>query len=212
MSTTTNPTTNKSIVELDAATVRFAGDSGDGMQLAGTQLTNTSALAGNDIATFPDFPAEIRAPRGTLAGVSGFQIHFAVPRYLYAGRRSGCVGGDESGRVEDQPRRSRRRWHSDRQRRCLRQEGHGAGRLRQRIRSKMAALEKYKLFEVPMTTLTRKAVEGLGLSQKAADRCRNFFAMGLVYWLYGRSLEPTLRFIEEKFGSKPEIAEANRMR
>ncbi len=101
---TTTPT--KPLVELDAATVRFCGDSGDGMQLAGTQLTNTSALAGNDIATFPDFPAEIRAPRGTKAGVSGFQIHFASTRDFHARRPGRRPGGDEPGGAGDQPGRS----------------------------------------------------------------------------------------------------------
>ncbi len=89
--------TQKQVKNLDEATVRFCGDSGDGMQLAGTQFTNTSALAGNDVATFPDFPAEIRAPRGTKAGVSGFQIHFSSQRHLHAGRRGRRAGGDEPG-------------------------------------------------------------------------------------------------------------------
>ncbi len=88
--------TLKKVISLEGATVRFAGDSGDGMQLAGTQLSNTSALAGNDVATFPDFPAEIRAPRGTLAGVSGFQIHFASNDIFTSGRRTGCTRCDES--------------------------------------------------------------------------------------------------------------------
>jgi 2-oxoglutarate ferredoxin oxidoreductase subunit alpha len=200
--------TSKQVIELERATVRFAGDSGDGMQLAGTQLTNTSALAGNDVATFPDFPAEIRAPRGTLAGVSGFQIHFAStdiftpgdrldaliamnPAALKTNLRDLIDGGtlvvnkdafDEKG---------------------LRQAGFDTDPLDD------GSLNKYRVFQVPMTTLTRQAVYGLGLSQKAADRCRNFFAMGLVYWLYGRSLEPTTRFIEEKFGNKADIADAN---
>ncbi len=96
----------KPSLSLEDATVRFCGDSGDGMQLAGTQLTNTSALAGNDVATFPDFPAEIRAPRGTKAGVSGFQIHFASTGYLHPRRSGRCPGGDEPGRADDQPGRS----------------------------------------------------------------------------------------------------------
>ncbi len=200
--------TGKSIVELDAATVRFAGDSGDGMQLAGTQLTNTSALAGNDVATFPDFPAEIRAPRGTLAGVSGFQIHFASKDIF-------TPGDDLDALVAMNPAALKTNL-GDLQlggilvvnedafdKKGIEQAGYTENPLEN------GSLESYKLIKVPMTTMTRGAVDGLGLSQKVADRCRNFFAMGLVYWLYGRSLDPTLRFIEEKFGKKPDIVQAN---
>src|SRR4029078_2345492 len=206
MATITRP---KSTVELDAATVRFCGDSGDGMQLAGTQLTNTSALAGNDIATFPDFPAEIRAPRGTKAGVSGFQIRFASTEIFTPGDQVDALvamnpaalitnlsdlrtGGilivnkdafDEKG---------------------MAQAGYGSDPLED------GSLDGYQLFAVEMTKLTRLAVEGLGLGVKESDRCRNFYAMGLTFWLYDRSLEPTLRYIDEKFGKMPAIAEANR--
>ena len=106
----------KSIQNIDDATVRFCGDSGDGMQLAGTQFTNTSALAGNDIATFPDFPAEIRAPRGTKAGVSGFQIHFSSKDIFTPGDTVDCAGGDESGGAGDERLGSPHRRHPDRQR------------------------------------------------------------------------------------------------
>ncbi len=213
MATSTDSTehqaeTAKQIVQLDSVTVRFAGDSGDGMQLAGTQFTNTSALAGNDVATFPDFPSEIRAPRGTLAGVSGFQVHFASTDIFTPGDqldalvamnpaalRTNLGDLEPSGILivnEDafDPK-------------SVAQAGYEANPLED------GSLERYQLFKVPVTSLTRRAVEGLGLSQKEADRCRNFFAMGLVYWLYGRSLDVTRRFIESKFGSKPEIAQAN---
>jgi 2-oxoglutarate ferredoxin oxidoreductase subunit alpha len=206
MATTTR---SKRVVEREAATVRFCGDSGDGMQLAGTQLTNTSALAGNDIATFPDFPAEIRAPRGTKAGVSGFQIRFASTEIFTPGDQVDALvamnpaalvtnladlvdGGilivnkdafDEKG---------------------LAQAGYASDPLTD------GSLEGYQLFPVEMTRLTRLAVEGLGLGQKESDRCRNFYAMGLTFWLYDRSLDPTLRYIDEKFGKMPAVAEANR--
>ncbi len=199
----------KQVTTVEEATVRFCGDSGDGMQLAGTQMTNTSALAGNDVATFPDFPAEIRAPRGTLAGVSGFQVHFSSKDIFTPGdtvdalvamnpaalktnlgdlREGGVLIVDEDSFTEKD----------------LDKAGYEVNPLQAGI------LEGYQLFSVPMTTITRNSVEGLGLSQKLADRCKNFFAMGLVYWLYGRELDPTLRFIESKFGTKPAIAEANR--
>jgi 2-oxoglutarate/2-oxoacid ferredoxin oxidoreductase subunit alpha len=202
-------TRTKPLVELDAATVRFCGDSGDGMQLAGTQLTNTSALAGNDIATFPDFPADIRAPRGTKAGVSGFQIRFASTEIFTPGDQVDALvamnpaalvtnlvdlmsGGilivnkdafDEKG---------------------MAQAGYQTNPIDD------GSLDGYQLFAVEMTRLTRLAVEGLGLGQKESDRCRNFYAMGLTFWLYDRSLEPTLRYIDEKFGKMPAVAEANR--
>ena len=207
MATTTSP--SKPLVELEAATVRFCGDSGDGMQLAGTQLTNTSALAGNDIATFPDFPAEIRAPRGTKAGVSGFQIRFASTEIFTPGDQVDALvamnpaalttnlvdlvsGGilivnkdafDEKG---------------------MAQAGYKTNPLED------SSLDGYQLFPVEMTRLTRLAVEGLGLGQKESDRCRNFYAMGLTFWLYDRSLDPTMRYIDEKFGKMPAVAEANR--
>jgi 2-oxoglutarate ferredoxin oxidoreductase subunit alpha len=179
------------------------------MQLAGTQLTNTSALAGNDVATFPDFPAEIRAPRGTKAGVSGFQIRFANSEIFTPGDQVDALvamnpaalvtnlsdlvpGGilivnrdafDEKG---------------------MAQASYVTNPLED------GSLDGYQLFPVEMTRLTRLAVEGLGLSQKEADRCRNFYAMGLTFWLYDRSLEPTERYITDKFGKSPGVAEANR--
>lgn len=210
MSTTLEPQSQgKEVILVEGATVRVAGDSGDGMQLAGTQFTSTSALSGNDVATFPDFPAEIRAPRGTLFGVSGYQVQFSSKDIFTPGdrldalivmnpaalktnlvdlNRGGILIVDEDSfdgkslklaQYEENPLENR-------------------------------SLEPYRLFKVPMTMLTREAVKSLGLSMKEADRCRNFFAMGLLYWLYGRSQDATLRYIDEKFGKKPEVAEANR--
>lgn len=210
MSTTIEPKqTEKRVTVVEGATVRLAGDSGDGMQLAGTQFTSTSALFGNDVQTFPDFPAEIRAPRGTLAGVSGFQVHFssqdihtpgdrldalivmnpaALKTNLADLRKGGVLIADDDA-FDDK---------------SLKLAGYESNPL------DGIFLESYRVFRVPMTKLTREGVKGLGLSTKDADRCRNFFAMGLLYWLYGRSLEPTLRYIDSKFGNKPEVAEANR--
>ncbi len=201
--------TSKQVVKVESATVRFAGDSGDGMQLAGTQLTNTSALAGNDIATFPDFPAEIRAPRGTLAGVSGFQIHFASTDIYTPGDRLDTLvamnpAALKTNLADLEPGGMLVVNEDAFDPKGLEQAGFQENPLED------GSLEqKYRLFKVSMTKLTRLAVDGLGLSQKEADRCRNFFAMGLVFWMYGRSLEPTRRFIESKFGSKPTIADAN---
>jgi len=201
---------SKPTVPLDAATVRFCGDSGDGMQLAGSQLTNTSALVGNDVATFPDFPAEIRAPRGTKAGVSGFQIHFASRKIFTPGDRvDALVAMNPAALITNLP---------DLvpggvlivdanafEKRGLELAGCGSNPLED------GSLDGYQVFQVEVTKLTRAAVKEQGLSTKEADRCRNFFAMGLVFWLYDRPLEPTQRFIVEKFGRRPAVAEANRL-
>lgn len=203
-----NSTATKPVTNLDEATVRFCGDSGDGMQLAGTQFTNTSALLGNDVATFPDFPAEIRAPRGTKAGVSGFQIHFSSAEIYTPGDTvDALVAMNPAALVTNL---------SDLRdggilivnkdafdKKGLEQAGYKTDP------TDDDSLQNYKVHSVEMTKLTRLAVEGLGLSQKESDRCRNFFAMGLVFWLYDRSLEPTLRFIEQKFGKRPDVAQAN---
>jgi len=197
------------ITELLDATIRFCGDSGDGMQLAGSQLTNTSALLGNDVATFLDFPAEIRAPRGTKAGVSGFQVRFASrdiftpgdqvdalvamnPAALATNLGDLVTGGilivdcDEFEEKNLQP------------------AGFATNPLED------GSLAKYRLFPIDMTRLTRHAVAETGLGMKERDRCRNFYAMGLIFWLYDRPLDATLRYIDAKFAKKPEVAEANR--
>ena len=204
------PPTQKPAESLSGVTVRLAGDSGDGMQLLGTQLTNTSALSGNDVATFPDFPAEIRAPRGTRAGVSGFQVQFSAEEIFTPGdgvdtlicmnpaalvtnigdlRRGGILIVNSDG-------------FTDKDLKLAKLETNPLDD---------DTTEGYRVIKVPMTTMTRDAVEPTGLSVKFADRCKNFFAMGLVFWLYGRDVDPTLRFIENKFSSKPDVAEANRL-
>ncbi len=200
--------TTKPIEEVESVTIRFAGDSGDGMQLAGTQFTNTSALAGNDIATFPDFPAEIRAPAGTLAGVSGFQVHFSNhtihtpgdvldvlvvmnPAALKTNLKDLVKGGtlvvntDAFG-VSD-----------------LKKSNYPVSPLED------GSLKGYRLVRVPVTKLTIEAVTECKLSPREADRCKNFFALGLVYWMYERSLEPTLKWIRDKFGKNPQYVDAN---
>ncbi|MFO0896213.1 MAG: 2-oxoacid:acceptor oxidoreductase subunit alpha [Pirellulales bacterium] len=203
------PTAAKPIQSRDSATVRFCGDSGDGMQLAGSQLTVTSALVGNDIATFPDFPAEIRAPRGTLAGVSGFQIHFASHEIFTPGDQLDALVAMNPAalatNLEDLVPGGILIVNADSfDRKDLEMAGYASNPLTD------DSLSAYQLYPVDMSKLTRQAVEGLGIGVKEADRCKNFYAMGLVFWLYDRPLEPTLRYIDEKFAKKPEIAEANR--
>jgi 2-oxoglutarate ferredoxin oxidoreductase subunit alpha len=203
------PKPAKKVEQLDGVVIRFCGDSGDGMQLVGTQFTNVSAAFGNDVSTLPDFPAEIRAPVGTLAGVSGFQLHFSSTDIFTPGdevdtlvamnpaalktnlgdlRRGGAliVNDDEFDKGN------------------LQKAGYESNPL-----ESPDIVSKYTVHRVPMTRLTRDAVSGLGLSQKDADRCKNFFALGLVYWLYDRDRKPTEDYITDKFKKTPTIAEAN---
>jgi 2-oxoglutarate ferredoxin oxidoreductase subunit alpha len=198
----------KSVTKLSSVTIRFAGDSGDGMQLAGSQFGDTSALAGNDISTFPDYPAEIRAPAGTVAGVSGFQIQFSSSDIFTPGdevdalvamnpaalktnlkfvKSGGIVIVNEDAFVEHE----------------LKKAGYAENPLN-------ASLGNYRIIKVPINKLNELAVKDAGLPNKQVDRCKNFFALGLAYWLYGRPLEPTLAYIEDKFGTKlPAVARAN---
>jgi 2-oxoglutarate ferredoxin oxidoreductase subunit alpha len=213
MSTLDSPATGSHhdvpVTELLDATVRFCGDSGDGMQLAGSQLTNASALLGNDVATFPDFPAEIRAPRGTKAGVSGFQVHFAGKEIYTPGDQVDALvamnpaalatnlGDLNAGGILIVDR-------DEFEDKNLVPAGYATNPLED------GSLAKYRLFPIDMTRLTRQAVEELDLGTKESDRCRNFFAMGLIFWLYDRPLDATLRYIDAKFAKKPSVAEANR--
>ena len=199
----------KPVVALPEVTVRFAGDSGDGMQLAGTQFTDTSALVGNDISTLPDFPAEIRAPAGTLAGVSGYQVHFsstdiftpgdhvdalvamnpaALKTNLKAVKDGGIVIVNEDAFGPND----------------LKKAGYAVNPLDD------GTLKKYRLVRVPINKLNAAATKDSGLGAKDQDRCKNMFALGLVYWLYGRPLDATIQHIEAKFAAKkPAVAHAN---
>ncbi len=201
---------DSSIIERESATVRFAGDSGDGMQLVGMQLANTSALIGNDIATFPDFPAEIRAPKGTLAGVSGFQLHFSAQDIHTPGDRVDALVAMNPAALKinlgSLPPQGMLIVDADAfNAKGLKLAEYESNPLEDE------SLREYQLISVPITTLTRSAVKGLGLSRKLATRCRNFFALGLVYWLYGRALEPTLRFIKSRFEDNAAVASADRL-
>jgi 2-oxoglutarate ferredoxin oxidoreductase subunit alpha len=190
--------TAKPVVERRSIVVRFCGDSGDGMQLAGSQLTFTSALAGNDIATFPDYPAEIRAPRGSLAGVSGFQVQFAADKVM-------TPGDEVDALVAMNPAALRENLHWLKpgatliidddafDARGLRQAGYETNPLED------GTLADWQVLRAPVTVLTKAAVAETGLGRKPAEQCRNFFALGLVYWLYGRDPHQTRGFIDKKF-------------
>ena len=194
--------------ERESVTIRFAGDSGDGMQLAGTQFTNASAIFGNDIATFPDFPAEIRAPAGTLAGVSGFQVHFS--------RHDIHTPGDSLNTLVAMNPAALKTNLKDLQSGgilIVNADAFGAGDLHKAgYKSNPledGSLKGFRLFKIPINKLNREAVAEMKLSPREADRCKNFFALGLVYWLYERPLESTLRWIREKFAKNPAVLEAN---
>ena len=194
--------------EREAVTIRFAGDSGDGMQLAGTQFTNASAILGNDIATFPDFPAEIRAPAGTLAGVSGFQVHFSS-------RDIHTPGDSLNALVAMNPAALKTNLKDLEQAGILvvNSDAFGTGDLHKAgYKSNPledGSLKGYRLYKIPINKLNREAVASCKLSPREADRCKNFFALGLMYWMYERPLEPTLRWIRDKFAKNPAVQEAN---
>jgi 2-oxoglutarate ferredoxin oxidoreductase subunit alpha len=194
--------------QLESATIRFAGDSGDGMQLAGTQFTNASAILGNDISTLPDFPAEIRAPVGTLAGVSGFQVHFSSHEIHTPGDRLNALIAMNPAALKTNIRDLQKGGilivNSDA---FAANDLHKAGYKVNPLED--GSLKDYRVFRIPINTLNREAVTEVKLSPREADRCKNFFALGLVYWLYERPLEPTLRYIKDKFSKNPAVMEAN---
>ncbi len=199
----------KTVEERDRVVVRFAGDSGDGMQLTGDRFTNATAVLGNDLATLPDFPAEIRAPRGTLHGVSAFQIQFASRDILTPGDEPNVLvamnpaalrtnlpllekGGTVIANDDEFTARN------------LEKAGYAGNPLED------GSLEDFQVYAVPMETLTLRATEGIaGVTKREAERAKNFFALGLVSWMYGRPTEVTEEWIGRKFASRPEIRDAN---
>ena len=213
MSTTTvepESKVHKAVNPIASATIRFCGDSGDGMQITGDQFTSTSALLGNDIATFPDYPAEIRAPRGTLAGVSGFQVHFSSDDIHTPGDALDTLVVMNPAALKTNLRDLRKGGilicNSDNfEKGDLELAGYSENPLNSQVLD-----DQYQFFKVPMTKITREALKDMAsLTTKEKDRSKNFFALGLVFWLYGRDMEPTLRFLHQKFASKPEIIESN---
>lgn len=197
-------------ISASEVTILFAGDSGDGIQLTGSQFTNTTALFGNDLSTFPNFPAEIRAPQGTLAGVSGFQLKFgsdevhtpgdscdmlvvmnaaALKANLKQLKKGGVIIANTDG---FDPKNLR-----------LAKYPEGVNPLED------GSLEQYKLFTMDVTKITRNTLEGSGLSTKEIDRTKNMFVLGFIYWIYNRNLDTTIQFIEQKFRKNPAVVDAN---
>ena len=198
----------KQVQELDHVIIRFAGDSGDGMQLTGDRFTQETAVFGNDLSTLPNFPAEIRAPAGTLPGVSSFQLHFAdhdiltpgdAPDVLVAMNPAALMAN-----LKDLPRGADLIVNTDEfTKRNLAKVGYDKNPLED------GSLDQYSVHPVPLTSLTVKSLEELDITRKDAERAKNMFALGLLSWLYGRPAEGTLSFLEAKFGKKPEIYKAN---
>ena len=194
---------------VESVVIRFAGDSGDGMQLTGTQFTETSALAGNDLATFPDFPAEIRAPAGSLAGVSGFQVHISSQEVFTPGDEPDVLVAMNpaalKANIKDLKKGGVLILDTDQfTDKNLARVGYKGNPVED------GSLASYQVHKVDITGMTLKSIEEIGLNQRAAVRCKNFFALGLVYWMYNRTLEHSLAWIDSKFPGKPEIADANR--
>ncbi|HYA97805.1 MAG TPA: 2-oxoacid:acceptor oxidoreductase subunit alpha [Methylomirabilota bacterium] len=204
------PPTKSKRERIEQAVIRFAGDSGDGMQITGSQFTNTVALYGNDIATFPDYPAEIRAPAGTLPGVSGYQLHFSSSDVYTPGDAVDALIAMNPAalkmNVADLKPNGILIVNSDSfKENDLRKAQMTSNPIEDH------SLDKYRLFPVELQRLTRAALQHLGLDAKAMDRCKNFFALGMCYWLYNRSMDPTVRWVDDKFKAKPLLAEANKL-
>ena len=209
MTTETVPDRQVPSQELDRVTIRFCGDSGDGMQLTGTQFTRTAAVYGNDISTYPDYPAEIRAPAGSLPGVSGFQISFSsgdihtpgdAPDVLVAMNPAALrtnIGDLPAGGAL-----------------VVNQDAFTIGNLTKAGYTSNpltdGSLKQFDVFEIPVSTLNARALDGLDMTSKQVDLTKNFFALGLMFWLYERSMDPTIRWIDQRFGARPIVAEANR--
>ncbi|MFI6502154.1 2-oxoacid:acceptor oxidoreductase subunit alpha [Nonomuraea typhae] len=198
----------KQVQQLDRVIIRFAGDSGDGMQLTGDRFTAGTAEFGNDLSTLPNFPAEIRAPAGTLPGVSSFQLHFADHDILTPGDAPNVLVAMNPAALKanlgDLPRGADIIANTDEfTKRNLQKVGYDGNPLED------DSLAEWRVHAVPLTSLTVKALEGFDISKKDAERSKNMFALGLLSWLYHRPTEHTISFLEQKFAKKPEIAKAN---
>ncbi|HKR68754.1 MAG TPA: 2-oxoacid:acceptor oxidoreductase subunit alpha [Streptosporangiaceae bacterium] len=199
---------SKQVQQLDRVIIRFAGDSGDGMQLAGDRFTQETAAFGNDLSTLPNFPAEIRAPAGTLPGVSSFQLHFADHDILTPGDAPDVLVAMNpaalKANIEDLPRGADIIANTDEfTKRNLTKVGYDENPLED------GSLDGYQLHAIPITSITVKALEGYDISKKDAERAKNMFSLGMLCWLYNRPADGTLRFLETKFAKKPEIMKAN---
>jgi 2-oxoglutarate ferredoxin oxidoreductase subunit alpha len=199
---------SKELRQLDRVVIRFAGDSGDGMQLTGDRFTSETAALGNDLSTLPDFPAEIRAPAGTLPGVSAFQLHFSDHDIMTPGDAPDVLVAMNpaalKANLKDVPRGADLIVNTDEfTKRNLARVGYDASPLED------GSLDEYRVHAIALTSMTVEALKGFDVSRKDAERAKNMFALGLLSWLYNRPTEGTVRFLERKFAKKPEIMAAN---
>ncbi len=198
----------KTVQVVDDVTVRFAGDSGDGMQLTGSQFTDTTAIVGNDLSTLPDFPAEIRAPAGSLSGVSGFQLHFSSSDIQTPGDSPDVLVAMNPAALKVNLKDIKKNATI-----IVNTNAFDAKNLRlanyETNPLEDGSLAGYNVIQVELNKLTMAALEGIDLSVKDKDKCKNFFALGIMYWMYNRPIEITLKWLETKFKKKPEILEAN---
>ncbi len=197
-------------IELESVVIRFAGDSGDGMQLTGTQFTNTAALFGNDLATFPDFPAEIRAPQGTLAGVSGYQVHFGSNKINTPGDHCDVLVAMNAAALT-----ANLKWLKTGGTIIVNTDGFDAKNLRlanipeAENPLENGSLDKYAVKRIDITKISRAALADSGLGTKEIDRSKNMFVLGLIYWMYNRSIDNSVEFLKSKFKKNEAIADAN---
>jgi 2-oxoglutarate ferredoxin oxidoreductase subunit alpha len=201
-------TAERPIQGLDHVVIRFAGDSGDGMQLTGDRFTDASAVMGNDLATQPDYPAEIRAPAGTLAGVSAFQINISDHDILTPGDQPTVLVAMNpaalKANLNDVPRGGTLIVNADNfDERALTKAGYAANPLHD------GSLDGFTVYEVPMTSITVEATKETGAKPRDAERSKNFFALGLISWMYTRPVDPTIEWIQQRFGAKPVVAASN---
>ncbi len=210
MGTLTQSPPRKTREVLEKAVIRFCGDSGDGMQVTGGQFTNTVALYGNDLATFPDYPAEIRAPAGTLPGVSGFQVHFGSTEIYTPGDAVDALIAMNPAALKTNVADLKKNGIL-----IVNVDNFGPGDLKKAQMTSNPledhSLDAYRVFSVELMKLTTAALKDLGLDAKSVNRCKNFFALGMCYWLYNRPMESTYRWIEDKFKTKPLLIEANKL-
>lgn len=197
------------LTEIESVVIRFSGDSGDGIQLTGTQFSNTSAMMGNDIATFPDYPAEIRAPQGTVAGVSGFQIHFGSREIFTPGDETDMLVAFNPAALKVNLKSLKRggtillntdAFTSSK----IAKAGYESNPL------ESSELDGYQLIKVPMDSQTLEALKDIDLATKSKKRCKNFYALGMTYFLYHREMDTTLHWLEQKFKDSPTLLEANK--
>jgi 2-oxoglutarate ferredoxin oxidoreductase subunit alpha len=198
------------IRSIDHVVIKFAGDSGDGMQLTGGQFTNNTALLGADLQTFPDFPAEIRAPAGTLAGVSGFQLHFGSHKIFTPGDKCNVLVAMNAAALKVNIKNLNPGAII-----IANTDGFDSKNLRlahyEQNPLEDHSLDSYQLIRIDVTRMTREALKDITLSTKEKDRCKNMFVLGFLYYMYNRKLDSTIRFLEQKFSKKPDVLEANRI-